>query len=153
MALDEIAEIDIRREPREVADYMFDPANDATWISGISEAEPLGPPPIGIGSRVRRRASFLGRRIDYVMEVVGHEPDRRLAMHAVKAPMPMDVTYEVEPIADGTRARVRVQGDAGGLYRVAEPLMGMQVRRSITADVTELKRILEGSTASRQGHG
>jgi carbon monoxide dehydrogenase subunit G len=143
VALDETAEIDIRRPPREVADYMFDAANDAQWISGISEAEPLGPPPVGIGSRVRRRASFLGRRIDYVMEVVGHEPHRRLAMHAVKAPMPMDVTYEVEPVTNGSRARVRVQGDAGALYRVAGPLMGMQVRRSITADVAELKRILE----------
>jgi len=57
----------------------------------------------------------------------------------------MDVTYEVEPHPAGSRARVRVQGDAGGLYRIAGPLMGRQVRRSITDDVVALKRILEAS--------
>jgi hypothetical protein len=77
------------------------------------------------------------------MEVVEHEPHRRLVMHAVEAPAPMDVMYEVEPHPDGSRPRVRVQGDAGGLYRVAGPLMGRQVRRSITGDVPAVKRILE----------
>ena len=144
MALDEIAEIRIARPADEVAAYMFDPANDPTWISGISEAEPLGPPPVSVGSRVRRRASFLGRRIDYVMEVVALDPGRRLAMHAFEAPMPMDVTYEVDPAPEGAVARVRVQGDAGGLYRLASPLVSAQVGRSIGGDVRRLKGILEG---------
>lgn len=143
MALDETAEVRIARPADEVAGYMFDPANDPAWISGISEAEPLGPLPIAVGSRVRRRASFLGRRIDYVMEIVALEPGRRLAMHAVEAPMPMDVTYEVEPAHDGAVARVRVQGDAGGLYRVAGPLISAQVSRSIGGDVRRLRGLLE----------
>lgn len=74
------------------------------WIGGISEAEPLGAIPMSVGSRVRRRASFLGRRIDYVMEVVALDPGRRLVMHAVEAPMPMDVTYEVDSAPDGAVA-------------------------------------------------
>jgi hypothetical protein len=147
MALDETAEITIRRDPGEVATYMFDPVHDPDWISGISEAEPLDPLPIATGSRIRRRASFLGRRIDYVMEVVELLPARRLAMHAIEAPMPMDVTYEVDPAPEGSVARVRVQGDAGGLYRVAGPLIGTQVRRSITADVRRLRKILESPSA------
>lgn len=99
--------------------------------------------PIDVGSRVRRRASFLGRRIDYVMEVVAMDPGRRLAMHAVEAPMPMDVTYEVEPAHGGAVARVRVQGDAGGLYRLAGPLISAQVGRSIGSDVERLRELLE----------
>ena len=147
MALDEKAEIHISRPADEVAAYMFDPAHDPTWIGGISEAEALGVTPVTVGSRVRRRASFLGRRIDYVMEVVALDPGRRLAMHAVEAPMPMDVTYEVEPATDGAIARVRVQGDVGGLYRLAGPLVSAQVGRSIDGDVRRLKEILEGPMA------
>lgn len=143
MALDETAEIRISRPADEVAAFMFDPAHDPIWIGGISEAQPLGDAPLRVGSRVRRRASFLGRRIDYVMEIVALEPGRRLAMHAVEAPMPMDVTYEVDPAADGAVARVRVQGDAGGLYRLAGPLVSAQVGRSIGGDVRRLKGILE----------
>jgi len=143
MALDETAEITIDREAADVAAYMFDPAHDTEWIGGIREVEPLTPPPIAHGSRVRRRASFLGRPIHYIMEIVELAPDRRLRMHAVEAPMPMDVTYEVQPIDGGSVARVRVQGDAGGFYRLAAPLMGTQVRRSIRNDVARLKRALE----------
>lgn len=143
MALDETAETAIGRDPADVASYMFDARHDPAWIGGISEAEPLGATPLVTGSRVRRRASFLGRRIDYVMEIVELVPNRRMRMHAVEAPMPMDVTYEVEPSAGGSVARVRVQGDASGFYRLAGPLMGAQVRRSITADVRRLKRIVE----------
>jgi carbon monoxide dehydrogenase subunit G len=147
MGLDETAEIHISRPADEVAAYMFDPANDPTWIGGISEAAAIGATPVSVGSRVRRRASFLGRRIDYVMEVVSLDPHRRLAMHAVEAPMPMDVTYEVEPAPDGAVARVRVQGDAGGLYRLAGPLVSAQVGRSIDGDVKRLKELLEGPMA------
>jgi carbon monoxide dehydrogenase subunit G len=148
MALDETAEVRIARPAGDVAAYMFDPANDPAWISGISQAEPMGPTPIRVRSRVRRRASFLGRRIHYVMEVVDLEPGHRLAMHAVEAPMPMDVTYEVEPQADGCIARVRVEGDAGGLYRLAGPLISGQVGRSIAGDVRQLRRILEDDAPS-----
>jgi carbon monoxide dehydrogenase subunit G len=144
MALDVTAEIRIARPADEVAAYMFDPANDPAWIGGISEAEPITPLPISLGSRVRRRASFLGRRIDYVMEVVALEPNRRMALHAIEAPMPMDVTYEVEPLLEGSVARVRVQGDAGGLYRLAGPLVSAQVSRSIDGDVRRLKELVEG---------
>lgn len=143
MALDEVAEIRIARDPETVAAYMFDPAHDPEWIGGISHAEPLTEGPIEVGSRVRRRASFLGREIRYVMEVVGYEPHHRVAMHAVEAPMPMDVTYEVNPADGGSLARVRVQGDAGGLYRLAGPMVSRQVRRSIEGDVRRLKEILE----------
>ena len=148
MALDETAEIGISRPADEVAAYMFDPANDPAWISGISEAEPLDATPVTVGSRVRRRASFLGRRIDYVMEVVALDPGRRLAMHAVEAPMPMDVTYEVDPAPNGAVARMRVKGDAGGLYRLASPLVSAQVGRSIGGDVRRLKGILESMNVS-----
>lgn len=147
MALDETAEIRIDAPAEEVAAFMFDPANDPAWIGGISEAEPLDAAPVGIGSRVRRRASFLGRRIDYVMEVVAFDPGRRLAMHAIEAPMPMEVTYEVDPASDGAVARVRVQGDAGGLYRLAGPLVSAQVSRSIEGDVRRLKDIVEAHGA------
>jgi uncharacterized membrane protein len=153
MALDETAEVPISRPAAEVAAYMFDPANDPAWIGGIKEVEPLSATPAAVGSRVRRRATFLGRRIDYVMEVVAHDPGRRLALHAVEAPMPMDVTYEVEPAPDGAVARVRVQGDASGLYRLASPLMSAQVSRSIDGDVRRLKRILESTPTADRGDG
>jgi hypothetical protein len=42
-----------------------------------------------------------------------------------------------------TDVSVRVQGDAGRFYALVAPLLGLAVRRSITRDLRNLKRVLE----------
>jgi hypothetical protein len=97
-----------------------------------------------VGSLVRRVASFLGRRIEYVNRVEEIEPDTRLVMRSVKSPFPMAVTYAFEDARlGGTRTSVRVQGTPGSLYRMAEPLLARQVRRSVTKDLRTLKALVE----------
>lgn len=134
--------------PREVVSaYVSDYRNDPEWIGGISEARQVGDGPFGAGTRVERVASFLGRRIEYVLEVTGWEPGRRLELRSVKAPFPMTVAYAFEDAGDGTRVRVEVGGDASAFYRLAGPLLSRQVRRSIEGDVQRLKEVLEARSA------
>ncbi len=66
-----------------------------------------------------------------------------LEMHSVKGPFPMHITYTFDEDGAGTLARIRIQGDATGFFRLAAPLLAVQVRRSITRDVNNLKRVLE----------
>jgi hypothetical protein len=143
-------DVTIARPVEQVTAFAFDPANDPAWIGGIREAELQGDRPIAVGSRVRRVARFLGQRIVYVMDVT-ELTDGRMRMHSVEAPFPMDVTYEFTPdgTASGgrTRARIRVQGDPGGYYRLAGPLLPGMVRRSVTGDLRRLKRIVEARAA------
>src|SRR5262245_60467762 len=143
MSLDVVASIEIDRPPDVVAAYEFEPANDPTWIGGVATAERQTDGPIGTGSRVLRRGSFLGRPIEWLMEVVEHVPDRRLAMHALRSPFPMDVTYELDPSGDGTRAGIRIRGDARGFYGILGPLTPVMVRRSVQADLRRLKAHVE----------
>lgn len=144
MELDVLAAIDIARPPEAVAAYEFDAANDPTWIGGVRTAEHLTDGPIGLGSRVRRVGSFLGRPIEWVMDIVEYEPGRRLAMHAVKSPFPMDVTYELAPSGAGTHATIRIRGEASGVYGFLGPLTPMMVRRSVQSDLGRLRRAIEG---------
>jgi uncharacterized membrane protein len=136
-------EVAIDRPRPEVARYATDWRNDAEWIGALSEASLVTGPPFGVGSRVARVASFLGRRIEYVNEVVRHEPDERLVMRSVKAPFPMTVTYEFEDADGGTLMRIRAEGDASGFYRLAGPVLSRAVKRSIAGDLARLKQALE----------
>jgi hypothetical protein len=79
------------------------------------------------------------------MDVTELVPGRRLAMHAVRSPFPMDVTYELAPSGRGTRATIRIQGEARGMYGLLGPLTPVMVRRSVQADLRRLKRALEAS--------
>jgi uncharacterized membrane protein len=143
MALDVRVETVIYRPRDEVAAYLFDWRNDTEWIGGITEAHVVRNGDFGVGSQVARVAKFLGKRIEYVNEVVELEPARRLAMRSVKGPFPMRVTYEVEDAGASTRVRLRNEGDASRAYRFAAPLLTLAVRRATQRDVGRLKRILE----------
>ena len=143
MTLDVTATETISADPDRVFDYAADPQNDPVWIGGISEAELLGEPPLGKGSSVRRVASFMGRRIEYVLEVAELDPASRLAMRSIRSPFPMAVTYSFVPAGDGTRMAIRVEGEPGGMYRLAGPFLPGMVRRSVAGDLRRLKTVLE----------
>jgi uncharacterized membrane protein len=147
MPVDVTATGTIGRPREEVAAYLRDPANDTEWIGGLRSARLLTPAPVGVGSRVERVASFLGRRVEYVNEITELDGDR-LAMRSVRSPFPMRVTYGHRAATDGaTEVSLRVEGDAGRFYSLLAPLLGVAVRRSIARDLGNLKRVLEGRPA------
>lgn len=149
MAIDVVAETVIQAPIDRVAGYAMDPANETVWIGGISESEVLTPGPLGKGSRTRRHASFMGRGIDYVLEVTEYDPPRLLAMRSVQAPFPMVVTYEFRESGPGaTAASIRIEGGPGGVMGLLSPLMGGQVKGNINGDLRRLKGIMEGGGAA-----
>ncbi len=145
MAIDVRAEIVVARPRDEVTAYVMDPLNDPVWISGIKQARMLTEPPLGKGTRVQRIASFLGKRIEYVLEVEEHDPDALLEMRSVKGPFPMRATYASQEAGDGTLVRIRVRGESGGFYSLAGPLMSLSIKRTIPGDLRALKRLLESA--------
>ncbi|MBI5288548.1 MAG: SRPBCC family protein [Chloroflexi bacterium] len=144
MALDVSATLRIERTADDVADYATNPAHDTVWIGGIKQARMLTDPPVRIGTQVERVAHFMGRRVEYVLEVVGLDAGRRLEMASVKAPFPMRVTYGFELDREATIVSIRVQGGPDGLMGLLSPVMAMGVRRNISGDLRRLKRVLEG---------
>lgn len=143
MGIDVSATAEITRPADEVAAYAMEAENDPAWIGGIASARRLTPGPTAVGTRVERVAHFLGRRIDYVMEVAELSPGRRIVLRSIKSPFPMRVTYTFEPVADGTRAGVRVEGGPEGFARHASGLMSRAVRRNLRKDVARRKAICE----------
>jgi uncharacterized membrane protein len=141
--VDVTVKIDIARSREAVAAFAMEAENDPRWIGGISSAKRLTPPPTGVGTRVERIASFRGKRIEYVMDVIDHEPGRRIVLKTVEGPFPMEVTYAFEDRDPGTRVFIRVAGDPGGFYRLAAPLIARGVKKNVGRDLRTLKKILE----------
>ncbi len=136
MSVDITARVHIDRDPAAVAAYMTDPANDPQWIGGLREAELLDEQPVRVGSRVRRVAYFLRRRVEYVNEVLALDATQ-LDMRSVKAPFPMHITYRFEPApGGGTDVSNHVRG---GGPRLLAPL----VRRNVQRDLERLRDLLE----------
>ena len=144
MAIDITAEVTIDRKREDVAWFAMDPENDPVWIGGVIEAKMVTKPPFGKGTKVARVAKFLGRRMEYTPEVIRYEPGKLLEM-STDVPFEMTIRYEFEDAGDGTLARVRVQGEGSGFYRLAAPLLARVVKRNVSSDLQTLKRLLESS--------
>lgn len=144
MTLDVTVTETIAASRPDIAAYVFDHRHDPDWIGGITSSELVGDPPLQVGSDVRRIASPMGKRIEFVNRVETFEPGRLMHMRSVEAPFPMQVTYAFADRDGVTEASVRVQGEPASMYRVAGPLLARQVRRSVASDLRSLKAIMEG---------
>src|SRR5215213_589828 len=147
MAIDVLVKTEIDRPRKEVATYAFDPDNDPLWIGGIKEAHLLTRRPVGLGTRVQRLAKFMGKTIDYVLEVTDFETDRLMVMKSLKSPFPMKVTYRFDDLDNNkTLAQIRVEGSSKGFYKLTDFLMAPMVRRNLKQDLERLKnRFLKSS--------
>jgi uncharacterized membrane protein len=143
MPIDVTAESTIALRREDVAAFAMEAENDTRWIGGISSARRLTQGPTAVGTRVERVAHFLGRRVEYEMEVVELVPGKRIVMRSIRSPFPMRVTYSFEDRDAATVARVRVEGGPEGFYRIAGGLMAPAVKRNIQADVKRLKELME----------
>ena len=144
MAVDVLTEIEIRRPREAVAAFAADPDNVTAWYRNIREVEWETSPPVAVGSRMRFRAQFLGRTLEYTYEVRELTPGRRLVMSTEEGPFPMETTYTWDDAPDGsTSMTLRNRGEPAGFGAIAAPLMARAMRRATQADLRRLKALLE----------
>ena len=89
MPVDVVTEIVIGRPREVVSAYAADPSNATAWYKNIKAVEWVTQPPLAVGSRLRFRAEFLGRTLQYTYEVRELEPGRRFLMTTAEGPFPM----------------------------------------------------------------
>jgi uncharacterized membrane protein len=144
MAVDVLTTIEIERPREEVFAFTADPSNTTAWYKNIKAVEWETQPPAVVGSRVRFRAQFLGRTLDYTYEVREIDPGRRFVMATAQGPFPMETTYAWEDTTDSaTRMSLRNRGEPSGFAAVTAPVMAMAMRRANEADLRRLKALLE----------
>ena len=145
MAVDVVTEVEIARPREEVAAFAADPSNATAWYKNIKAVEWETPPPLAVGSKLRFRARFLGRTLEYTFEVRDVDPARRFVMATAQGPFPMETTYAWDDAgAGGTKMILRNRGEPSGFAAVTAPVMTLAMRRANEADLRRLKALLEG---------
>ena len=140
--------VDVRTEtvmdhPRDVVAFAGDPSNAPRGYANIEHVDWVTPAPLAVGSRLAFRASFLGRVLEYVYEVVDHVPGRRLVMRTEHRPFPMETTYTWDDAGDGrTRMSLRNRGEPSGFAAITAPAMTAAIRRANRQDLVRLADVL-----------
>jgi len=133
----------INRPTEEVFEYVTQIENQSEWSTGVVEAEQTSQGPMSVGSTGRAVRRFLGRRIESTFEVTEYEPNKKFGFKSTSGPISMEGTQTFESVDGGTKFSFAFQGDPGGLFKVAEPILARMVKRQVEADFNNLKDLLE----------
>jgi uncharacterized membrane protein len=136
--------IEIDRPVEEVFAYVANPENLPEWSGPAIEVKDV-PGPLKEGDTFIVVAKFLSRRFETPYGRISYEPNRRYTDRATGGPVPdQDWTYTFEEVAgDTTRVTRAVEGEPGGFFKLAGPLIERALKRQVRADLETLKDLLE----------
>ena len=137
--------IEIGRPRKEVFDYVSEPDNFSEWAGAAIEVRKETPRPVREGDTFTVAIKFLGRRFETPYERTSYEPERLFKERAAGGPIPdQEWTYTFEEVSESTTRLTRVaEGEPGGFFKLADPLIERALRRQIRADLETLKDLLE----------
>ncbi len=140
--------VTIRRPIREVFAFVCDARNIPRWHADTAEVHLLTGDGRQAGSRVLdviRTGN--GRRMEAVVEITRHEPDRLWAFSAeLDGFGGFDGCYRFEVVPAGTRVTFTEDLRLRGLWRMLRPLVRRQVGQTARANFERLRTLLEEPT-------
>jgi uncharacterized protein YndB with AHSA1/START domain len=136
--------VTIARPVEDVFDVLSDVEKVATWSSNTIEETLLTPGPLRRGSR--RRAvvkGFAGRTMQNEAEMVEFEPNRRMVVEVLDAPVPARIVIDFTPVDGGTRLDWTGIVSPRGILAPTAPLIARAYRAMFEKDLRNLKALMD----------
>ncbi len=135
----------IKRPVEDVWAVMSNVENNPKWSSFALEAKQTSTGPIGVGTTARFVGKFLGRRMESESVITEFEPNRRYSWENKSGPFPLKGSTALEQIDGSTRVTGTIEGEPGGFFKLAEPLVITMAKRSLKGDLDNLKDLMEAN--------
>ncbi|WP_099363931.1 SRPBCC family protein [Fredinandcohnia onubensis] len=139
-----VTEITINCPISKVSEYATNPDHAPEWYVNINSVEWKTPKPLRLGSQIAFKASFLGRELAYVYEIVEFIPQKKFAMKTANGPFPMETIYTFQAIDENhTRMILQNKGNPKGFNKFMSLFMPVMMRRANIKDLKKIKANLE----------
>jgi carbon monoxide dehydrogenase subunit G len=135
--------ITINRPAEDIWEYLIDFEKNKMWNPATVDMRLTSEGPLRKGSTYVWVGQFLGRHIESNTEVTEFEPGRNFSYKIVSGPFPGTASTTLEPAEGGTRVTIRSEGDMGGFFKLAEPVMARMSKRQIEGMLANLKDLVE----------
>jgi uncharacterized protein YndB with AHSA1/START domain len=133
----------IDRPAEDVFNYVADPENVALWAGPVLEAKKTSPGPVGVGTTSTRKTQLLGRTMESNYEITAYEPGQLYGDKTTSGPVNIESRVILEESNGGTDVTIEGDIEAGGFFKLAEPVMVRVVGRQVETDAQTLKDLLE----------
>jgi carbon monoxide dehydrogenase subunit G len=135
--------VETARPPAEVYAFLADPSNLPTWQEDVEEVRDTTGAPLPTGATFTEVRTFMGKRLESLLEVIASEPGREFSLRTVSGPVRVSIRHLLEPSGAGTLVRLEAEADAGKLLGLGGPLVRRAAERRARADFERLRTVLE----------
>lgn len=132
----------VDRPAGEVFDFVRNQENARTWLGGWLETRPTSDTE-GVGYTWIDVVEVFGRPVETEFEITEFERGRKIAFRSIQGSFPVSGVYSFAPAGAGTAVTFELEGEPGGFFKLAEPLLGRMLQRQWDTNLANLKDILE----------
>ncbi len=133
----------IHRAPEEIFAFATGAENLALWAGPVTEAKQTSEGSPGVGTTSTRVTQLLGRRFESTYEITEYEPGVRYSAKTTSGPVAIEERMSFEAVEGGTEVTITGILDAGGFFKLAEPIWSRIAKRQVETDAATLKELLE----------
>ena len=90
----------------------------------------------GRGHDIYNDTKILGRRVEATQEATAYEPNKKFDYKSTSGPIPSQASITFESVGVGTKVTVALQGDVGGFFKLAEPIVHRIIKRQWNCKTT-----------------
>ena len=137
--------VHVATTPGKAFAYAEDLARHVEWQDGLEEVEIVTPGATVEGTHAidKRRIGMLRMVSEY--EITEHHPPRELAFRTLNGALRPEGRMTFEPEDDGARVHFHMVIRGVGLGRLLAPLVSLDARRRVRADLERFAEILRSS--------
>ena len=133
----------VEAPPAVVFAYLTDREKATVWQATLLEAHFNPDAPVHKGTEIHEVRKVLGRKIESTVEVTEFEPDQLFGGRVISGPVPWQFRYTFEGEDGSTRVNFHMEGEPGGFFRLAEPLVIRTVQKQLENDFSTLKELVK----------
>jgi carbon monoxide dehydrogenase subunit G len=134
--------VTIRRMPEEVFPFITDPENAPNWAP-VKEMRQLSEGPINVGTKFVQVITFMGQSFKSATEITAYDEPTAFAFKSTSGPVPFEQRFLLSASEGGTKLEVILEGEPGGLFKLAQPLLKPTMEKQLHDQINKLKQLLE----------
>ena len=146
------ASILIKRDRREVFEFIADPANQESWVEGVSGPEVTSEGEFGKGSTYESDYTYEGKTHHIRYQVTVYDPHRAFGVKSMEGPYPFHGLVTLEKDREGTFVTNTIDAHSDGvgtsiMFGVFGPLLRKNMSKQLRRELEALKAHLESDLA------
>ena len=126
--------------PGTVFPWLLEADRVPKWMTGLEVYEPLDPPPLQIGSRIRQHLSVSGQQLKFELHITELDAPHRAVLRFEGSGFKAANEYTVAEASEGTNVTWVIDGDTTSFKaRLIAPMVQAKLQEKLDHDLARLK--------------